>query len=127
MPVSAIGALRERSARSCRTLRKAFLDVNISIEDLIAEGDRVVMRYTERGTLAREIFGVSPSGQSYAKSGVTVYRHSNGKRVESWGVEDTLGWLRQLGADPSAFPSGLQAGAAGKASRKGPSVEASAN
>ena len=107
MRVGAIGAPRERSARSCRTLRKAFPDVTISIEDLIAEGNRVVMRYTERSTLARKIFGVSPSGQSYARSGVTVYRHSNGKRVESWGVEDTLGWLRQLGADPSALPSGF--------------------
>ncbi len=85
------------------------------------------MRDTKRGTPAREIFGVSPSGQSYARSGVTVYRHSNGKRVESWGVEDTLGWLRQLGARPSALPSGFQAGAAGKANREGPSVEASAN
>ena len=125
--MSAIGTLRERSARSCRTLRKAFPDVTISIEDLIAEGDRVFMRDTKRGTLAREIFGVSPSGQSYARSGVTVYRHSNGKQIESWGVEDTLGWLRQLGARPSALPSGFQAGAAGKANREGPSVEASAN
>jgi len=107
MRVGAIGAPRERSARSCRTLRKAFPDVTISIEDLIAEGGRVVMRHTERGTLAREIFGVSPRVSPTARSGASVYRHSNGKRVESWGVEDTLGWLRQLGADPSSLPSGF--------------------
>jgi predicted ester cyclase len=76
--------------------------VNIRIEDVVVEGDKVVMRYTERGTLTGEPFlGIAADGQTYAKPGTTVYRVVDGRLAESWGVEDTLGWFRQLGAMPT--------------------------
>jgi steroid delta-isomerase-like uncharacterized protein len=92
---------RDEYVRVCKFLRKSFPDVNITIEDLVVEGDKIVMRYIERGTLTgRAFLGVEPAGQQYAKPGATVYRVVDGRLAQSWGVEDTLGWFRQLGAVP---------------------------
>ncbi len=92
---------RDEYVRVCKFLRKSFPDVSITIEDLVIEGDKVVMRYTERGTLeGRPFLGIEPAGQRYAKPGTTIYRVVEGRLRESWGVEDTLGWFRQLGAVP---------------------------
>jgi predicted ester cyclase len=92
---------RDEYVRVCKFLRESFPDVNITIEDLVVEGDKVVMRYTERGTLSgRPFLGIEPAGQRYAKPGTTVYRAVDGRLAESWGVEDTLGWFRQLGEVP---------------------------
>jgi predicted ester cyclase len=92
---------RDEYVRVCRFLRESFPDVTITIEDLVVEGDKVVMRYTERGTLSgRAFLGIEPAGQRYAKPGTTVYRVVDGRLAESWGVEDTLGWFRQLGKVP---------------------------
>ncbi len=89
---------RDEYVRVCRFLRKSFPDVRITIEDLVVEGDRIVMRYTERGTLTgRPFLGIEPEGQAYTKPGTTVYRVEHGRLRESWGVEDTLGWFHQLG------------------------------
>jgi predicted ester cyclase len=79
-------------------LRRSFPDVAITIEDLVVEGDKIVNRYIERGTLTGVTFlGIEPSGQHYEKPGTTIYRVAGGCLAESWGVEDTLGWFRQLG------------------------------
>ena len=89
---------RDHYVRVCKLLRRSFPDVAISIEDQIVEGDRIVNRYVERGTLTGEPFlGIAPAGQHYEKPGTTVYRVAAGRLAESWGVEDTLGWFRQLG------------------------------
>ena len=78
--------------------RKSFPDVAITIEDMVTEGDRIVNRYIERGTLTgRTFLGIEPDGQRYEKPGTTIYRVADGRLAESWGVEDTLGWFRQLG------------------------------
>jgi len=93
---------RDAYVRACKFLRRSFPDVNITIEDLVVEGDKIVMRYTERGTLTGKPFlGIEGRGQAYAKPGTTVYRVVDGRLAESWGVEDTLGWFRQLGAMPT--------------------------
>ena len=90
---------RDEYVRVCTYLRRSFPDVAITIEDLVVEGDRIVNRYVERGTLSGKRFlGIEPAGQAYAKPGTTVYRVEDGRLRESWGVEDTLGWFRQLGA-----------------------------
>jgi len=92
---------RERYVRACTYLRRSFPDVAITVEDLVVEGDRVVLRYTERGTLSgRPFLGIEPTGQAYAKPGATLYRVADARLAESWGVEDTLGWFRQLGQIP---------------------------
>jgi steroid delta-isomerase-like uncharacterized protein len=89
---------RDQYVKVCRFLRRSFPDVAITIEDLIVEDATIVMRYTERGTLSGDAFlGIEPAGQRYAKPGTTVYRVEDGLLARSWGVEDTLGWFRQLG------------------------------
>ena len=89
---------RDHYVRVCKMLCRSFPDVAISIEDQVVEGDRIVNRYVERGTLTGDSFlGIAAAGQRYQKPGITVYRVAGGRLAESWGVEDTLGWFRQLG------------------------------
>ena len=89
---------RDHYVSVCKMLRRSFPDVAITIEDLVVEGDKIVNRYIERGTLTGVTFlGIEPAGQRYEKPGTTIYRVADGRLAESWGVEDTLGWFRQLG------------------------------
>ncbi len=77
----------------------AFPDFRADIEDLIAEGDKVVARMIFRGThTGGEFMGIPPSGRSFAFTATAIFRIANGKIVEHWGEEDSVGWLQQLGA-----------------------------
>jgi predicted ester cyclase len=67
-----------------------------TIEDIFAEGDRVCLRYTERGTFGVSAWGIE-KGKSYEKPGITIYRMENGQMAELWWQEDLLGWAHQLG------------------------------
>lgn len=79
----------------------AFPDADITFEDEIAEGDKVVIRWTLRGTHQRELMGIQPTGKKVAFTGITIYRLAHGKVVEERGEEDALGLLRQLGVIPT--------------------------
>ena len=80
----------------------AFPDFRADIEDLIAEGDKVVARMTFRGThTGGEFMGIPPSGRSFTFSATAIFRIAGGKIVEHWGEEDAVGWLQQLGAIPA--------------------------
>ncbi len=80
----------------------AFPDFHATIEDLIAEGDKVAARMIFRGThTGGEFMGIPPSGRSFAFSATAIFRIAGGKIVEHWGDEDALGWLQQLGAMPA--------------------------
>jgi steroid delta-isomerase-like uncharacterized protein len=78
----------------------AFPDFHTTIEDLIAEGDKVVARCTTRGTHKGEFLGTPPSGKPFTFTWISIFRIADGKIVEHWGEEDALGWLQQLGAIP---------------------------
>ncbi len=67
---------------------------------MIAEGDRVVVRYTLRGTHTGNYMGIAPAGKQVTQTGITINRFANGKAVELWGNVDDLGLLQQLGAIP---------------------------
>ena len=82
------------------TLHSAFPDYEITIEDQVAEGDKVVTRYTGRGTHQGELMGIAPTGKSVELTGISVQRVSGGKLVEEWGEWDQLGMMRQLGVIP---------------------------
>jgi steroid delta-isomerase-like uncharacterized protein len=76
--------------------RTAFPDLHLSIEDQIADGDKVVIRATFRGTHQREFRGMAPAGKEIEVKGVTVFRFSpEGKVVESWDSYDQLSLMRQ--------------------------------
>ena len=77
-----------------------FPDGSITVDDQIAEGDRVATRWTGRGTQTGEVAGIAPTGKEVTVSGVTISRLEGGKVVEEWATWDTLGMLVQLGAIP---------------------------
>ena len=82
--------------------RSAFPDIQMTVEDLIAEGDKVVTRWTARGTHQGELMGIPPSGNQVAVTGISIDHIESGKVVESWSNYDTLGMMQQIGAVPSA-------------------------
>ncbi len=73
----------------------------ITVDDQIAEGDKVATRWTGRGTHTGEIAGIAPTGRDVTVSGLTLSRLENGMVVEEWTTWDTLGMLIQLGAVPA--------------------------
>ena len=91
-------------ARYLVTWRAAFPDLQITVEDLLAEGDRVAVRLTVRGTHRGAFLGLPPTGRRVAVGGMELYRLAAGRIVERWAVVDTLALLRQLGA-PSPSPA----------------------
>ena len=78
----------------------AFPDTSVTVEDQVAEGDRVVTRWTFRGTHTDTYMGVPPSGRQITVSGVHIHRIVDGKIVEVWAYPDALGFLQQLGVIP---------------------------
>jgi steroid delta-isomerase-like uncharacterized protein len=81
--------------------RAAFPDLKITVEDQIAEGDKVVTRWTAEGTHDGDLPGLPASGRSSTVTGIGIDRIEGGKIVEAWGNWDTLGMLQQLGAIPA--------------------------
>ena len=76
----------------------AFPDVKITIEDQIAEGDKVVMRHFFNATHKGEFKGIAPTGKSITVTGILIFKIANGKIIESWAQNDALGWMQQIGA-----------------------------
>jgi steroid delta-isomerase-like uncharacterized protein len=93
-----------------RMFRAAFPDLHYTLEDSIAEGDRVVQRTTAHGTMKGDFMGMPASGKSATWSEIHITRYENGKAVEHWAVVDQLGMLAQLGF---AQAPGQAVGAAG--------------
>lgn len=78
--------------------RKAFPDLHITLEDQVASDDKVVDRWTGRGTHQGELMGIAPTSRQVTASGISIHRISDGKIAETWTHYDALGMLRQLGA-----------------------------
>jgi steroid delta-isomerase-like uncharacterized protein len=81
--------------------RNAFPDVHFTIDEQIAEGDKVVTRWTANGTHKGELLGMPATGKSSTVTGIAVDRIVNGKIAESWGVFDQFGMMQQLGVIPT--------------------------
>lgn len=82
-------------------LREAFPDLQVTVEDQIAEGDKVVTRWTARGTHQGEFQGIPPTDRQGTITGITIDRIANGKVVECWANADDLGMMRLLGIVPA--------------------------
>ena len=78
----------------------AFSDVRCPVEDILAEGDKVVVRWIWRATHKGEYMGIAPAGKQVKLTGITISRVVDGKAVEEWGEMDMLGMMQQLGAVP---------------------------
>ena len=82
------------------SFRAAFPDGRTTIEDMVAEGDMVVTRWTFRGTHRGEFAGLSPTGRRVEMTGINIDRIADGRFVERWYEMDRLGLMSQLGATP---------------------------
>jgi steroid delta-isomerase-like uncharacterized protein len=91
----------EEARRFVSMYKSAFPDLSATVEDMVAEGDKVVSRVTIRGTHEGEIeeFG-PPTGRKLELEGITIHRIEDGKIVEEWERYDTLSILQQLGLAP---------------------------
>jgi predicted ester cyclase len=74
-----------------------FPDITVTIEDQIAEGDKVLSRHTSHGTHTNAFMGMPPTGREATITGMTITRVSGGKIVEAWTSWDALGMFEQLG------------------------------
>ncbi len=89
------------SERKRATLyRTAFPDLQLTIEDIIAEGETVMARWSCRGTHKGDLSGIAPTGKQFTISGVTIARLTNGKLAEGYVNWDALGLMQQLGVAP---------------------------
>jgi steroid delta-isomerase-like uncharacterized protein len=82
-------------------MRGGFPDIQWTLEEVIAEGDKVAARFTMRGTHRGAFFGVPPTGKTIAVQAMNFYRLSGGQFVEERGQPDLLGLLQQIGAVPT--------------------------
>ena len=81
--------------------RSAIPDLRVVVEDMIAEGEKVAVRYTLEGTHEGELFGVPPTGQRLSIKSIAVERVSDGRIREHWRVTDSLDMMQQLGVIPA--------------------------
>jgi steroid delta-isomerase-like uncharacterized protein len=79
----------------------SFPDVRFTIDDVVAEQDKVVLRWTARATHQGQFEGIQPTGKAVNVSGTTLVRIAGGKIAEAWDNFDALGLLQQLGAFPT--------------------------
>lgn len=82
--------------------RSAYPDTHFTVEDQIAEGDKVVTRWTGRGTHQGELMGVAPTGNEVTVRGIEIDRIVGGRIEETWVNYDTSGMMQQLGVVPPA-------------------------
>jgi predicted ester cyclase len=75
----------------------AFPDLHVTIDDMFAEGDKVVTRITMSGTFKGEFHGIAPTGRKYSGIGIIITQWIDGKEIEAWMVYDQLDFYRQLG------------------------------
>jgi predicted ester cyclase len=80
--------------------RTAFPDLHTTIDDMVAEGDKVATRITARGTHEGELMGIAPTGKKITFTGILITRWVGGKEVEAWEIPDMLGMMQQLGVMP---------------------------
>jgi len=106
-----VGRGPESEKKRVTMYRNAFADFRLTMEDIIAEGETVMARWTCRGAHKGELNGIAPTGKQISISGVTVARIASGKIVEGWVNWDALSLMQQLGVVPEL---GNKARAAGR-------------
>jgi steroid delta-isomerase-like uncharacterized protein len=100
-PPPGMSAGREGVKQLATMLHTAFPDITASIDDIIAEGDKVVARSTWSGTHKGEFMGIPPTDKSVSFGVFDIVRISEGKFVEHWGLMDSLSMMQQLGVVPA--------------------------
>lgn len=99
-PLPDLAPGREGVKQANALLLAAFPDATHTIEDQIAEGDKVVTRITVRGTFVGEYLGIPPNGKQITAEGIMIHRIAGGQMVEHWAMADNLRLFQQLGVIP---------------------------
>ncbi|WP_181719575.1 ester cyclase [Nocardia gipuzkoensis] len=98
VPMDATGA--QALQQVWAVLLRAFPDIHVAVEDVIAEGDKGVFRNTVTGTHQGEYRGLPPTGKSVTYKEIFIVRFADGRIAEIWGVVDVFAQMRQLGVIP---------------------------
>jgi hypothetical protein len=99
LPVQTTGAQALKEVWAI--LLRAFPDLHLTVEDVIAEGDKIVTRNTVTGTHQGDFMGRPPSGKSVSYNEIFIFRFAGGRVAETWGVVDSLSVMRQLDMIPA--------------------------
>jgi hypothetical protein len=99
LPVQTTGARALKEVWAI--LLRAFPDLHLTVEDVIAEGDKIVTRNTVTGTHQGDFMGRPPSGKSVSYNEIFIFRFAGGRVAETWGVVDSLSVMRQLDMIPA--------------------------
>jgi len=89
----------EKALEGFQMLWEAFPDLSLTVEDVIAEGDKVVVRFIGRGTHDKNYGGIPATGRMTEAGAIEIFRIEDGKIVEVWEISDTLGLMMQLGME----------------------------
>jgi len=82
------------------TCRAAFHGLHVTVDDIMAEGDKVTARFTARGVHKGEFMGLQPTGKAITMTGIEIFRVKEGKIAEIWGEANLMGLMQQLGILP---------------------------
>ena len=99
LPIQATGAQALKQVWAM--LLRGLPDIHLTVEDLIAEGDKVVSRNTVTGTHQGQYRGFPPTGKSITYNEIFIFRFANGRIAEIWGVVDVFSQMKQLGVIPA--------------------------
>jgi steroid delta-isomerase-like uncharacterized protein len=92
---------REGHKQILAAFHSAFPDLNVTTEDIVNEGEKVVSRWTARGTHNGELLGIAPTGNGVTIKGIDVLRVAGGRIVERWARSNDLELMQQLGVVPA--------------------------
>jgi steroid delta-isomerase-like uncharacterized protein len=84
------------------TCRAAFHGLNVTVDDIMAEEDKVTARFTARGIHKGDFMGLPPTGKSITMTGIEIFRVKDGKIAELWGEANLMGLMQQLGMLPGS-------------------------
>ena len=100
LPLDSTG--RDKLKEVFARLHRAFPDLHVTVEDLIADGDKVVARNTVTGTHQGEYMGLPATGKAVTYDEIFIFRFVDGRVAETWGVVDVFSQMRQLGMTPQS-------------------------
>ena len=104
-PMPGIGGDRAGQLKAMRYLAEAFPDARAEQNNVIAEGDTIVLHDTIRGTHQGEFIGIEPTGREVRIEFIHIFRIADGRIAERWGLIDAMSLMGQLGALPEPAPA----------------------
>jgi predicted ester cyclase len=99
-PMPGLAPNREGLKQSVTMMQAAFPDLHTHVDDLVAEGNKVVSRFSGHGTQKDELMGIPPTGKEAMVTGIQICHIVDGKVIEDWSELDYIGMMQQLGVVP---------------------------